>query len=433
MKTLLSLTALEALHGQYESRTLDIKEVPPQTNRLVELIQSGANGVERVFRIVIGAAEDAYGRFDKNLLKPLKYPLQPEGMGQSFASFDKYRQHVISTVRAHTNEYFEGFFEIREIECQGGALIIIEVAQSEHRPHQNKQSQRYYIRADGETRAMDDFEVSTEITKRQQRRSATPGTPTGPLADWPFVLTLPGSTANTILAPVQYFDQGLSPGEVIAIATNENGRDQEIRIIGSASTAYLWLQLAPSGATKGWTSTQLRTLIDAPGPTLMPLVSHSKARTCERNRKGAITWDDDLRDTTMSATQVAHNGQIFGIETKLLDPIFLKSVGDYEFPYIPSVGIERVCEQALENYLSFMRDKLEVPPPYAMAAGLSNVEGYRLALPNNMLVGRMIQRGMSHSIGIENSSIQPKVMLLPFYRAVWDACGLSRPDDFREA
>lgn len=134
----------------------------------------------------------------------------------------------------------------------------------------------------------------------------------------------------------------------------------------------------------------------------------------------------------MSATQVSHNGQIFGIETKLLDPTFLKSVGDYEFPYIPSVGLERVCEQALENYLCFMRDKLEVPPPFAMAAGLSNVEGYRLALPNNTLVGRMIQRGMSHSVGIENASLPSKVILLPFYRAVWDACGLSRPDDFRE-
>lgn len=408
MKTLMSFPDIERLNGEYESRTLDLKERPPHTDKLVELIQSGANGVEEVFRIIIGGVEDGAGRFDVSSLRPVTYPIQPEGMGNKFANFDKYRQNVIATVRSNTNDYFEGFFEIRDVETPAGRVIVIEVARSHHRPHQNTRSQKYYVRADGETRAMTDFEVSDAITQRQQRRA---GAGASSASEW-------------VLAMSSHPHEGLAPGQQIAVKENEDG-DQHVTLTGDA---HVWMRLAPSTISKSWTSTQLLRLLGGAEPVLRPLRTYSPSLSWERNKRGAVVWAVDLPGIAKSATQISTNGVLYGFDGYTLGVQRLPSQSRATFPYIPSEALEKISKAALGNYLGFMQQKMKLLPPYDFAVGLSGVENYRLATGSGQLEGRMLQGTVSHSCRIDDTGPSPDVLLLPFFQAVWDACGLSRPD-----
>ena len=162
---------LRALHGAPEDRTMELKRQPIDTARLAEIVQAGANGSAPVFHIIIGA-DESRGVFDFPKLQPLVFPLQVAAKGRSIESFDAYKRHLIDVISAHTDGYFEGFFDVREIAFERGSIIVIEVPQSRYRPHQNIQSKKYFIKADGKIRPMDDLELEDAIASRRDRRIA---------------------------------------------------------------------------------------------------------------------------------------------------------------------------------------------------------------------------------------------------------------------
>jgi hypothetical protein len=424
LKTLLTFQDIEALQGLYEGRTLDMKLVPPHTSKIVQLIQSGANGLEPIFRIVIGAEEDSNGRFDNARIKPLTYPLKPSGMSDTFSNFDKYRQHLISTMRSHTNDYFEGMFEIREIEIVGGVVIAIEVAQSEYRPHQNKESKKYYIRADGETRAMEDFEVSNEILKRQQRRAAALASGIVPAAHSSTAKSEP-ETAPRTLAPRS---QRFRVGATLATKIGPGGADVEIQLVGSQS---MYLRVAPDAPKQTWTSTQIVQMLRSGNSIPLPLDASFSSLDWERNDDGVALWaTEPERGVARSAVQIYQNGEMRALDTAFLDVEALKRHSNVVFGYIPSVAIEEAYERALSSYLSFMAEKLDISPPLLVEASLDGVRNYRMAF-SYQFAGRIISDSVSSSTRVDDSMTPARVVLLPFFRTIWDACGLSRPDNFR--
>ena len=258
---------IDAFHGHIESRSFDLKRDPPRTDDLVRHIQGGANGIKPVFRILIGAVENPPGVFDKNTNRPLIFPLSVDGIKNPFQSFDAYRNHLVQTVRSQTDGYFEGFFEIHDVAVRGGSLILIEVAQSMERPHQNTKSHSYFIRGDGQTRRMADDELDREMAARRERRTETGAdSVSDDLFERPFFL----------------------PGDVVVDASDNAfaGGTGEIRL---ADGPQLYLRLIPREKPSVWTASELRKLHERSSTSLHPFGPWTTANH-HRNALGILVW-----------------------------------------------------------------------------------------------------------------------------------------------
>ena len=235
---------IDTFHGRKEDRTFDVKREPPRTDRLVQHIQGGANGIVSKLVILIGAAEQPAGKFDKAHKTPITFPLKVEGQKNVFKNFDTYRLHLMQAVKGQTNKYFEGLFNVHDVAVIGGSMIVIEVPKSPRAPHQNTKNGAYYIRRDGKTDKMTHEELFEALPESASREETE--------------------------AKSSFVRDFIKPGDVI-VDVSDNffaGGVTEVRLIDGPLT---YLRVIPLENAKTWTGTQLRALAERQRPYLSPL------------------------------------------------------------------------------------------------------------------------------------------------------------------
>lgn len=369
-------------HGEPESRSLDIKEKPPATQKLLRHIQGGANGEVPNFRIIIGAKEGENGQYDKTLKKPIKFPLSVEGVKTPFLNFDKYRLHLIDLVKSQTSDYIEGFFDIQLVEVSGGSLIIIDVPQSSDRPHQNTNTGSYYIRRDGKTDKM----TAEEVKKAYK---------TVPIS------ALKQSKENSLFLP----------GDVVTDASDK-AFSHGIGKVCLVKGPLAYLRVISEGNTQTWSGTKLLALLDNSPTPFVPFGRMINGAS-HRNEHGCLAWavPDDV-SVTPSLTQVYENGEIAGMDTGLITE-----------GIIPSAMFVDQYQTILPTYLQMARDVFGLTEPFKIVAGVSGVKGARLALAYNNYSQKALKDRVEITSNLKDDTASTALLLQPFFKALWEECG----------
>lgn len=128
---------------------------------------------------------------------------------------------------------------------------------------------------------------------------------------------------------------------------------------------------------------------------------------------------------TSSVAFAFETGEIWSIDTFLLgyDPTKL-FIGE----------IEKQFSDRLKDYSRFLA-ALEISPPYRWIAGIEGVDGRRLEVPirpGHMQIpgwlGEECRKKEIEREGAYDGAQSPVSALMPFFMAVYDACGTRRPD-----
>jgi len=140
-----------------------------------------------------------------------------------------------------------------------------------------------------------------------------------------------------------------------------------------------------------------------------------------RNAYGAVVLDI-VDDETIGVTQVFETGEIWGMEKWLL-----RNTDHDGVPYIPSERLETHLEEALDQYLHFAKDALHLELPLRFIAGLSGIEGYKMAMDHGCFTDVVFKDEVLFEGTVTSFEEAVKDILRPLYASVWDACGRSYP------
>lgn len=443
---------IDKLHGSLESRSLEIKRTPPKTDKLVEIIQSGANGIEPVFRIVMGINENHDGRLDKNCKTPITFPLSVEGSKNQFENFDKYRQHLSSKVESQTEGYFEGLFLITEVPTVGGIMIVIDVPQSPRRPHQNTLSHRFYIRGDGQTRPMKQAEIKAAMEKAAMEKTDAAPVPTS--ASSPIehssattyaIIESDTSIAETGIADIRPKPiptlLPFGPGSVVADVSGDEAISDDIDAIYFAEYEMVMsLHLIPQTVTQTWTATELRKANGA-WKGILPTLGRWCSASHSRNKYGFVLYgvSQNSPGVTNTLTQVFENGGVASILA--YEPSDEKGKG-----CIPSKFLRERFALTLYGILQFSVMALGVAPPFDVVCNLGGVKGKFLALSGHPFIDNYETSIKDHIQSIillsaddaskildaeneEMGLLESHSVLKPFFKKVWDSCGVIWNED----
>lgn len=400
-------TDIDTFHGSSESKTLEFKRQPVKSDKLVQHIQGGMNGTEASLTIIFGVDEDSQGRMDANTKSAIQFPLSIAGAKSPFDGFDDYRLHLINMLYSNTENFRDGLINIREVALSnGGALIVIDVWQSEDRPHQNTKDHRFYIRGDGQTRPMSSADL---------RKSYGIG----------------GNEPEQFPLPLPF-----GPGNVIADVKGDwaVGGDEIILIEGDMT---MTLRLIPRNNQNHWSSTELRKLKEAWGESI-PTLGRWQSGSYARNEHGFVMYGlmNNQPSKTSTITQLFKNGEIASIESFVPSDPAGKGI-------IPSGYVVDRYIATLFGVLNCMINALKIDPPYAVVCSLDRIKGNRLAISNMNYSEQCVESLIESMIEIDDSDIsrifgsgsgreyihECRITLAPFFEEIWDACGIEwNPD-----
>lgn len=432
---------LDALHGEAESRSLEIKGIDPEkrelkkTEDIVKTVQGILNGVEEGGHIIIGLLENSDGEVDKGKKCPISFPCSIKGMNFQPKSYDEYRMHIYKMVRDNTHGYQEGMCTVRQIKAQGGgSFIVIEVRQSPWRPHRHNNG-RCYIRRDGYNDEMTPDEQEFAIAEKH-KRLIDEGYVSG--APRPRGVT-PDSVAPTCQVPTTpKTEEGgptfPEPGKpfVKLIPFGERGNARDITLLEGAQE---FLKIVPSQPFPEMKNFKIKELMREQGSSLGPFGRWQSSWT-EINTYGAVSFQQSAADETVAynLTQVFKNGEILGVDAFLLNAERMQEFSGTSFPYIPTLALEDDFRSGLGQYLQFAKNKLNLPLPITFVAGLRGVEEYTLAVnPSRFFkkfVGNAVDNTIQYAGNVQDYNSSVNDLLLPFFEMIWESCGVPRPTDF---
>jgi len=159
--------------------------------------------------------------------------------------------------------------------------------------------------------------------------------------------------------------------------------------------------------------------------TRMGLLYREQAGIPFYNDDGAIVFEGSPAGGALrAASQVFHNGEIWGIgRTLLVD-------NDYG-RLIPMVLIERVFDQALTCYVEFLAG-LKILPPFRIEFGAVGTKGYSLAVDSNVdNPYKIYDDAFSDSFILQDTTATGiEAAVLRISRRFFRASGYDRPEDF---
>jgi hypothetical protein len=150
-----------------------------------------------------------------------------------------------------------------------------------------------------------------------------------------------------------------------------------------------------------------------------------------RNKWGAFSCHQIVNDDKVSnLTQLFINNELWGIDATSIEKESHTEFAKVDFGYFPSLAFEKVFNETLANYLSFVSAILKLPPPLKFIAGATDVEGYRMAMPGSFpsYSGIVVNKDIVFEGMIDGYEKKPADILRPFFNHVWEECGLERPD-----
>ena len=181
------------------------------------------------------------------------------------------------------------------------------------------------------------------------------------------------------------------------------------------------------------TSKQARELIE--GTSLLPMDSSRRRTSCflERNRYGAFSAHAH-EGLIRQLSQLFKTGEIWGVDYFTLDTKVKNwHSPPLEFGYFPCALFEDIFIETLYSYLNFAHEKLKLSLPLKLIVGATDVRDFRMAAPSGMTFderfgGKVIENDLIKEMKIDNYDTPPRSILMPFFRYVWEECGLTRPD-----
>jgi hypothetical protein len=221
----------------------------------------------------------------------------------------------------------------------------------------------------------------------------------------------------------------LEDGKLLATLVPFGQRHRATDIIWyNGSQAFL--RLIPTKPTPEKSPFQLQKLAREDRHHLMPFGQVHGLWT-ERNQYGAVVFDAQDQERQSSAhgiSQVFKNGEIWGISADLLN------TGD-DVNSIPSTSLEGQFESTLQNYLWFAQHGLGLDVPLKFVASLSAVTSFTMGLPPRYFErfgGHVVEDEIIYDGIIDDYATPVQTLLLPFFKQVWEACGIERPNWFRK-
>ena len=149
-----------------------------------------------------------------------------------------------------------------------------------------------------------------------------------------------------------------------------------------------------------------------------------------RNKHGShICHVED--DKALNLTQLFKTGELWGIDADTIDKEKVMNWSEADFGYLPCTSLERAFLYTLKNYLKFAAETLKLHLPLRFVAGVTDVEGYRMALPpgfGERFAGLVVDDNIIHEGTITDYDVKATDILRPFFEYLWEECGLERPD-----
>jgi len=150
-----------------------------------------------------------------------------------------------------------------------------------------------------------------------------------------------------------------------------------------------------------------------------------------RNKYGttAVTGNWDAEDIFAVSQVLKRTKELWGIDAFTLRK---ERYEEYGHGCLPGGAIEGTLERTLANYLRVANEHLALSLPLTFEAGVTGVEGYRMALPSNYIekFGGLMTEDTVFYIGrVDDYDASAKDLLMPFFEKLWGECALVRPKD----
>lgn len=148
-----------------------------------------------------------------------------------------------------------------------------------------------------------------------------------------------------------------------------------------------------------------------------------------RNKHGAVVYRTD-NGKVLALTQLFLNRELWGIDANTIDKQKLMERSRTSFGFFPCIAFEERFLNALGCYLKFANEILNLPLPLKIIAGATDIEGYKMCIPNTLgpCDGFVVENHIVWQGEVEDFNLKPTTILRPFFNQVWEACGLNRPD-----
>ena len=224
----------------------------------------------------------------------------------------------------------------------------------------------------------------------------------------------------------------LSQHETLGIATRHRlSREADNLVLRNGALIYmrLWQQ---SLRPKEYTNTEVFNVANT--STLSPMCSNrSGGWSYGRNRYGAFSFYtfEEPNNEAIGVTQLFKTGEIWGIDTYYLNIPTTNETSDHA-KYIPTTAVEADLLYTLKKYLEAAQDHIELTPPLELRVGMTQVEGYELAVDPKLFMdrfaGRIFEPAFEQASLIESYDAKADEIMLPFFRLMYDTAGEVRPE-----
>lgn len=195
---------------------------------------------------------------------------------------------------------------------------------------------------------------------------------------------------------------------------------------------HLYLRLIPSKPIGPLNPTDAVKILER--TDLQPMSDQRSGRAVGRNRYGAYVAFEDKGELWM-VTQLLKTGELWGIEALTIEKQIHMARSKVAFGYVPCSAFERVFVSSLTNYLTFAKDVLKLERPLKYLAGLTRVQTFKMAVPQDrfgaLFFGDFLENNIEYSGIIDTYDATPIRTLRPFFDHVWRESGLERPDEDR--
>jgi hypothetical protein len=189
-----------------------------------------------------------------------------------------------------------------------------------------------------------------------------------------------------------------------------------------ANGPAMWLRLMPSSATgKTWPYHELRSKALS-GTFDLRAFSDGQGMFGIRAEDGFGMCPSYLENGTITTTLafVFESGEVWSVDTDYL------RYGQ-TIPFIEEIFVAR-----LQGYVRFLQS-LGIQPPYKWSCGMVGVKGYRLYVPvpnghYRLGPGPLCLKDTIQKSGTVDGDESAQSALYPFFREIFDRCGVPRPN-----
>lgn len=193
--------------------------------------------------------------------------------------------------------------------------------------------------------------------------------------------------------------------------------DTPLPILWGNGTQW-FLRIIPHKKLANMTSAKLLSLLS---PNELLPFGRNPSPSIMQNQWGAVVFEQrGSTDQVSKMTQLFETGELWGIERESDSS---RGLNLLPFPYIT-----QVFTAVLENYLSFIKERLLLEPPYMVIAGVSLIKDYVMG---DMRLGYEGKGGLCPKIEVIDSSIigaldsNSSEILEPFFQKLWEEFGLT--------